>query len=322
MIYTCHIALACGGGSSAIISCIGTTFSFFMYWFFFKGGMMHRTTTTKEIVRKSFKRLLVPYFVFLIIGFILDGIFRKLGNPDIGILKFIKIEGGTFACNTVLEPTAASWFLLSLFIARITYNALCNKVHPLFITILFACVAFAVHIARVRGLEFDINWSGSNFHCKFPPYYLGNMCHGISVYSLGGYLKEKQFDVKIFAAATALFAIKYFIPAGIDFRMNAPTNSYVLAVLYGMAGCIVINNVFKRWVNIKIPLVSYIGANSMVYYLVHYPVMITMLSLFWGSFAEIEPWLRFVVLSSVVTISLMIADRIFKIKKLRFIIGG
>ena len=321
MIYTCHIPYSCGGFYPTIISFTSTTLSFFMSWFFFKSGMMHKAATTKEIANKSAKRLLVPYLAFLIIGFIIDGIIFNVNTPERGLRIFVMDEMGNLARHLVLESTAASWFLLSLFVAKIAFNALCNKIHPLLLTLLFACAAYAVHLASTHGFGFDIHLGGRNVHFDLPPYYIGTMCHGLSVYSLGYYLREKQFDTKIFVAATILFILKYYIPAGINFRMNT-SNNYLLAVIYGMSGCVAINNIVQRWVNIKIPLVTYIGENSMVYYLAHYPVMCTMIYLFWEPFEDKKLWIRYIVLSFVVTVSLIIADYLFKNKRLRFIIGG
>lgn len=174
-----------------------------------------------------------------------------------------------------------------------------------------------------HGWVHSIYILGHNSHLDIPTFYMGNMCHGLSVYSLGYYLKEKQFNRTILVLALTLFVLKYFIPSGIDFRANNPSGTnFMLSVLYGMSGCIVINNVFKRFVNKKLPFVTYIGSNSMVYYLVHFPVMYITTSLFWAPYAEKGFWYKFLVLSLIVTIFLIIAEYLFRIKKLRFIIGG
>ncbi len=60
----------------------------------------------------------------------------------------------------------------------------------------------------------------------------------------------------------------------------------------------------------------------MVYYLVHFPVMIITIKLFWSPFENYDLWIRFLILSSIVTISLILADMLFRNKKARIIIGG
>ena len=284
---------------------------------------MHKDIPTLELCKKSFKRLLLPFFVFILIGLLLDAIIKFTKEPGLLFLTFAKGEMVTILTTSIIWPTAASWFLLSLFVARISFNVLHQKVHALLLVVFFACAAYAIHLFNCRAWGIDIHISSLNTHILFPTFYVGNMCHGISLYSLGNYLKVKQFNNKIFIIAAFFFILKYFIYAGIDFRANTPSGTnFMLAVVYGMSGCIVVNNIFYKIANIEIPFVSYIGRNSMVYYLVHFPVMFTTTSLFWTPFENKELWVRFVVLSLVVTLFLFLADYIFRVKKIRFLIGG
>ena len=77
-----------------------------------------------------------------------------------------------------------------------------------------------------------------------------------------------------------------------------------------------------RYINRKITLISYIGSNSMVYYLVHYPVMMLIYLLYWERFINKDYWIKFTLLSLIVTFFMVIADIIFRKRKLRFIVGG
>jgi hypothetical protein len=323
MIYTWHISYSCGGFNPLPIELIGTTLSFFMSWFFFKGGMMHKKSTTKELFRKSVKRLLLPYVIFLFIGLLLECVIKFTSIEDLTIPSFLKAEISNFISTSIIWPTAASWFLLSLFVARIAFNCLYTKVHPLLITASFAFAAYGIFLMTNHSWTLGLHMPGHNTVLNIPTFYMGNMCHGLAVYSLGYYIKDRQFNKAIFLFALILFVLKYFIPASIDFRANTPSGvNFMLAVIYGMSGCIVINNIFKRFANKRISIISHIGGNSMVYYLIHYPVMYTTISLFWKPFEDSELWLRFIVLSSIVTISLVFADLLFRCEKLRFIIGG
>lgn len=324
MIYICHIAFSCGGYNPEIIRIIQTTLSFFMSWFFFKGGMMHKVDSTKLILQKSGKRLLVPFLLFLLLGLLLDGGAQYLdGSTGFCFNYFFQVEIKTFFTHLILWPTAVAWFLLSLCVARIVFNILHQRVHPLLITIAFACLAYSIYVINGHGWELRFYIIRLNYDLGFPSPYMGNMCHGLSVYSLGYYLKDRQFNNSVFVVALFLFVLKFIIPAGIDFRANESNGSgFILSVLYGMSGCIVINNIFKRFCNKRLPLVTYIGCNSMVYYLVHYPVIYATITFFWAPFVEKELWYRFLVLSIIVTVFLIIAEYIFRIKKLRFIIGG
>ena len=323
MIYTCHIAHASGVAKTSVISIIGTTLSFFMSWFFFKGGMMHKETKLKDIIRKSTKRLLIPYLIFLIIGIMLDILFFKFEHDlPLNTIIFLKGEIVLILSTSTVWPTAAIWFLISLYFTRITFNLLYHKIHPLILTIFFAFASYVIYIIYYNGWSYDIHFVGSNSHIQFPQFYIGNICHGLSLYSLGHYLQDKQFNKKVFIMASILFMMKYFIPAGIDFRANLSSGThFMLAVLYEMTGCIVINNLFRQFLNHKIIFITHIGSNSMVYYLIHFPVMCTIGRLYL-KYEDYDIWPKFFILSFMVTISLFLAEWIFRHKKFRFIIGG
>ena len=324
MIYTCHIASACGAPRPILITQINTTLSFFMAWFFFKGGMMHKKQPQKELMKKSAKRLLVPYAIFLLLGLLLDSIIKFTTNDHLTIMAFLKSETIHFLYTAEVSPVAASWFLLSLFVVRLVFNKFCSLVRPIYIFIFFVSVAFGLSIIQRWGLTKEISVMGYSIHILIP-HYLGNICHGLALYSLGYYLREKQFNRVLFISALVLFVLRFIIPAGIDFRANTPFPSsnltYILAVIYEVAGCIVINNIFKRFIDVKIPFITYIGSNSMVYYLVHYPVMYTTKSLF-TSIMNFDWWVRFFILSCVVTVFLIIAEWLFRNKRLKFVIGA
>ena len=108
MIYTYHVAHACGLCLPTIIKAIDMSLFFFMSWFFFKGGMVHKIGPFKEIFKKSVKRLLVPYVFFLLIGFLLDGIIKFTTDENITYLAFLKGEVYTFVLSDIIWPTAAS----------------------------------------------------------------------------------------------------------------------------------------------------------------------------------------------------------------------
>ena len=326
MIYTHHIADACYvshayGCLPTMIKVIGTSLFFFMSWFFFKGGMVHKIGPFKEIFKKSVKRLFVPYVIFLLVGLLLDGILKFAIDENLTLITFLKGKVHTFAFTAVIRPTGMACFLLSLFIVRLTFNFLISKVHPIFITIFFLFVAYGMYLLQCYAKTYGIHFAGYTLH-KFPVY-LGNICHGISLYSLGYYLKEKQFNRIWLVSALFLYIAHFFIPTGIDFRANySNSNNYIWSAICGMAGCIVINNLFRRYLNSKVSIFTHIGCNSMVYYLIHYPVMFTTIELFLAPVKDVDFMINFFILSFVVTLFLIVAEYLFRVKRLRFIVGG
>ena len=316
MIFTYHISITCQY-RPGIIKVISLVLSFFMSWFFFKGGMMHRFCRTKELFKKSFKRLLLPFLFFLVLGFILDIICKRV-NPFSS--SFLISEVLQIVNGQVLWPTAAAWFLLSLFIARILFNFFGRIISPIIISVVFIFAAYGLFLLQ------QIEWSiplFSNSVFLFPSYF-GNICHGLAVYSIGYYLKEHQFGKIILCVSIAIYAFSFVIPSSIDFRANVPYGpSFILAVIYGIAGCIVFNNLFKRLFDYQIPVLSYLGKNSMVYYLFHWPVMYMAFYQFWNPFKHLRHSFQFVLLSSIVIVFCVFFDWCFtKQKGLRVLIGS
>ena len=147
LIYTGHIADSCGDDEPLVISWVCQTLSFVMSWFFFKGGMMHKETSTRKLIEKSTQRLLVPFVIFLFLGLLLDGAVLLVDNPErLNAFQFLRNEFDTFVTTTILWPTAAIWFLLALFVARIGFNALFHRIHPLLISLFFSCTAYLIYL--------------------------------------------------------------------------------------------------------------------------------------------------------------------------------
>lgn len=323
MIYTYHISYTCGSDMPVCFSFIWTAFSFFMTWFFYKGGMVHKEIGSKDLINKSFYRLIVPYIVFLIIGIFIECFIKCRSSEGFHFIPFIKEEISLLFLTSTIRPTGASWFLLSLFVSRIVFNFLYHRIHPLFITVLFICVSYVIFLMTNNGWIYEIKIFNYHSHIFIPTFYVGNMCLGLSIYSLGYYMKEKQFDKIIFIVSLFVFFAKFLIPSQIDFRVNEPIEgNYILAMLYNVSGCVVINNIFKRYLNRKIMFLTYVGKNSMIYYLVHYPIIFIVSTSYWAPFYNYSYWIRFIILSFIVTFVLIIADFIFRNKKFRFVIGG
>lgn len=172
-----------------------------------------------------------------------------------------------------------------------------------------------------NNVYYPINIGNQSFHVHVP-FYVGNMFHGLAFYTLGSWLKKKQFNRHLFILALGVFLVKFFFFTFMDFRGNNPDGSnYFLCIIYELSGCIVANNVFGKIANRKIPLLSYIGRNSMVYYLVHYPVM-TFIVLFLNPFPNVSVANRYFLLSVILCILLVISDYLFRMKRLRWIVGG
>lgn len=106
------------------------------------------------------------------------------------------------------------------------------------------------------------------------PFYLGNIPLGLAVYSFGHLLKTKQYTRLIFILALLVYLVTLFLhPYSLDFRANRIGNGYYLiAVISSLAGCILINNIFKN-IPFEINLLERIGRYSMDFYVMHWIVL-------------------------------------------------
>lgn len=59
----------------------------FMAWFFYKSGMFHKQKKDTKIVVQGWKRLIIPYISFTVIGFF-TGIVVKVLNNDLDFAHY------------------------------------------------------------------------------------------------------------------------------------------------------------------------------------------------------------------------------------------
>lgn len=197
--------------------------------------------------------MLYPFVNFSTLGYIIHAISIFLSgdrNWIHYILTPIKelVLGGSIGGNDVL------WFLTSLFLVQFLFNLLMQKEAKAYcIAIGGIAVAFLCHL----------------FHLDKPAY-LANVAIGIALYALGYMWKEKQFIMKSMNIAIIIYIGVILIhPSHIDLRTNALYDNgiYLLAIAFSISGCLVINNLFKHLP--RIPIIHYIGAHSMVFYVTH-----------------------------------------------------
>lgn len=239
---------------------------FFMFWFFFKSGMFFREKPTKVKISGGARKLLVPFVVFSILGYILS-VYHLWASCDINWVHYILtpmkeiLLAGSIGGNDVL------WFLTSLFMVQVLYNELVKrKVRPWLIVVIPLLIAFACHVLGISK-----------------PEYLANISLGMVMYSLGYLLREAQYKKNIFLMAFAIYVlIVLFCPSHIDLRTNVLNvdGYYILAILFSIAGCVSINYVFKRLPGI--PVINYIGRKSMDFYVMHMLVLGVVTTLPWN----------------------------------------
>ena len=230
---------------------------FYMAWFFFKSGMYHRDVSLQEILKKSVDRLLIPYLAFSIISLAIAGLFHGILEGFTGLISVIKEipfylkKEGAVICNAPL------WFLLSLFLVRLLFSVLRKLKIPVVLTLLASLLS---------------GWL--IFEFKLPVgLYFGNTALGLTFFCAGFLFKEKQYRNSIFSLSvlvyTGLLVFWFFSKPLSDFHTNIH-QPYLLVSLYLLAGCILINNVFKRLPGIQSRILTTIGKESMTLYVTHF----------------------------------------------------
>ena len=255
-----HLPIHCRLGGSTIFIGIRNIVDFFMAWFFFKSGMLHKERTPKEELQKCWQRLLFPYLVINTCCLLLHILFL---GADSSILEIIKVAG----YNEVEDLCYPLWFLLSLAIVRLVYQFITNKssINEWVISCFALSFAFLMYLYSYK-LGND-----SVIKSILPvtiPYWFGNVFLGLFFYALGDLLREKQFNRYVFVGALLLYVVHLFFPVFLNVWYNL-SDLYLLSVLYYVAGIMVFNNVLSRWLDKRIPLMTHIGENSMVYYIIH-----------------------------------------------------
>lgn len=233
-------------------------FGFFMFWFFFKAGMYFKPTDNhKEMRKKRYKRLIKPFIIFSIAGQIPYSILLishgdyKLTHHLLQPFEYIVTTGATKGMSHL-------WFLSSLFIVSLIFNKLQIIKNGKIYLILLALLPPILYL-----LQFG------------RPYWLANIPLGLTFFALGYYLKEFQYKTPVIIFSIAFYTFfQVFFPSAMDFRINLlHYGNYFLYYLVALSGIIAINGIFKH-IPYKFPILSYLGRNSLGFYIFHWFVLV------------------------------------------------
>lgn len=220
------------------------TLSFFMAWFFFKSGMFFKERPLFETVQQCLKKLVVPYVVFSIVAFVIYYIV-KLPAVDFSFEWRIFYLFGSIIHNMPL------WFLFSLFAIQITYSILHKcKLNPYIIAVASIILFFL------------------NKEIGFRPYWMLNIPLGLLFYSLGQIFKDIQYKPIVIIISLLMYLGLYFVYSYIDFSVGKTTPIFV-AIPWSLAGCILINVLFKSFPRFCIAPLDFLGKHAMEFFCTH-----------------------------------------------------
>lgn len=240
---------------------ISMAFFYFMPWFFFKAGF-HKVSENKKIISKSFTRLMIPYFIFLILG---QFIYFTIIHPQ-PLLVSLKDTFDQLLDTGSTSGEGPLWFLLSLFLVRVLFNVLIRTtMSSLFIALSSMGIVMSLYYLKIDK-----------------PLYLLTLFSGMCFYSFGYLLKNTQYLTKsLTIASICLFIITIYCPTSVDMRINYLAKGlYFMWFPYCISGIIVINNLIKATDNTLMKLTGLyriivnIGKESMGYYVLHWIVLL------------------------------------------------
>lgn len=290
-----------------ILYLLALVFSPFLSWFFFKSGMLYRRKPLNEVIYESSRRLLLPWAIFTFVPIIIG----LIHNVAIGeeVVPYLSGKFQYVCQNAATNMNLAIWFLPCLFFVRVLFEIVHGEIgiHPILVAIVSLAFAFWMNL---KGAE-------------ILPYWLGTIGLGLAFYSLGNTLKTSQFNKWVLMAAVAVYLLSFVFPSLSNIRFNTFSSWYLVGVLYGIAGIVLFDNLFSRFLDKEVPLLSHIGRNSMVYLIVHWPIMVLSAEfLRCGRFLPtFSPIVQYISATIMMIISLFVADKIFSMKYFSWMVG-
>lgn len=246
---------------------LGYTLFMFMPWFFFKAGMYNKPTHLHRCFKTSAKRLLLPWLIFGLFG--LAVFYLTIVRHPHDSIKFICDSIRTVVIELAMPGNLALWFLMSLFVCRIFTSAIkiSTTKHAHAMAIIGFLLAFLLY--------------------KYPPELYGftmvfpDIFMALFFYAAGYIFRYKQYDKRIAIVAVVILAgLSVLDHSILDMRTNGVKSlpvTYVLFYPRALCGIIVFNYIIANLLPqayLSKSILSYIGRNSMGYYVLHMPLIL------------------------------------------------
>ena len=232
---------------------------FFLTLFFFLSGYVYKKPESfKEHLKKKYKGLFVPWFIFSNLNIILSLIISLKGDRNIQqevVLNLLQIRG--FGDGI--------WFVAALFVAYIPFFYINQIKKPSNRLFTFGVIAIIGELYR-HLFPYDFWPWGSNAL----PWHLEDVGYAMIWMALGYCFKtewEKAFDDKNTARNRFLICLLYFAMIITPFYVEQKILSIFLEYISSIVGVTLIISFCKvlktNW------YISFVGANTLIYFALH-----------------------------------------------------
>lgn len=237
--------------------------SFFMPWFFFKSGMcFHPTNNLHTTIQKSFKRLIIPFIVWGLIGEAVYIALSLIFHPEYDWKFYARIVKASIIDGKPAGGNGPLWYLFSLFIIRVGYSYINGKCSDILLLVLSLAIPATMYYT-------GWNWL----------YVISHTLVGFFYFIAGYKLAKYQFNKTILVIALVLFiSLAVFSPSYMSMTANDMIyGNYISDFIYSLSAIIITNNLIRitPLELLNILNLKSIGRDSMVYLVVHRPVLIT-----------------------------------------------
>lgn len=248
-----HVCGMCGLMDAPIHMIPYQILYFYIAYFFYKAGRFYNPQKSlKEVLVDSCKRLLVPFVVFTIIGYVLFGATLPLNTWHYWWYPIRQI----FAIGRV-EGNGPLWFLLSLFLVRLIFQTTGDTRWKQICWIIIGA------IIGIVGNYYGVR-----------PRTISNVGMGVFFYGIGYLLRDIQYHKWAGSLSAVLFIVVYIIMAFwgwhlIDFSLNRTEfGIHPIWMVNSVIACVALNFLLHNY-NWKFSPLAWIGRNSMVFLCIH-----------------------------------------------------
>ena len=239
---------------------------FFMSFFFFKAGYFNKGITGKTLpyLHDRIHRLFVPYLSWGIIGGIMAFCWLCLypegpGKAFAAIGKFRWLVGGLTFGNSPL------WFLLSFFTTYVLMHFIERVRYLHWIVLLFPAIGYWLFL-NGNPLWFYL----SNVFCGTFFFYMGKVWRHI----LDRLTKHWALAISIVLCIGFVLA-NIYLHGEYEMKTNLWIGPFWQVLLIMLLSLLGISGVLLSLPTPRVPFVNYIGEHSMVYFVMHYPIVLS-----------------------------------------------